>query len=355
MNPLTSIYRALTKKHLLLIVAVILITIVITTYSICVTQYSISFEEALTVIHNRLNNILPSTNKEELLDFIVWDNLIPRGLAGVLIGAILGVCGCLMQSTIRNPLADPYTTGISSGALLGVTLYVIFGISLIPESVSGVGMMTMAFIFALIPCSAILLISAFKKISSTTIVLIGIALMYFFTSVSTLFRYTGTDESIAIIYSWTVGTLGKAGWDSIIPLLLTTILIVVISMYLANSINVMSTSDKIAISLGVNPQRIRLIMMVVVSISAAIAVCYSGTIGFVGLVAPHVSRIFVGSNAKILIPASACIGAFMLIAADVVSRIIIPTGLPVGIITSLVGGPLFLLILIRQKRNAWGQ
>ncbi len=355
MNPIKEIRASTERKHLIMVFVIIIVTAIIAVYSICVTQYSISFQEALDVISNRMNHIEPTDYRGELLDFIVWENLIPRSLIGVLVGAILGVCGCLMQSTIRNPLADPYTTGISSGALLGVTLCVIFEFSIIPGLNLDISMIVMAFVFALIPCSVILLISAFKKISPTVIVLIGIALMYFFTAVSTMFRYTGTDQSIAVIYSWSVGTLGRAGWDGVLPLMVTFIVMFFISMYFANSLNVMATNDRLAISLGVNPHRMRVVMMVVVSISAALAVCYTGTIGFVGLVAPHVSRIFVGSNTKILLPASACIGAFMLIAADSVARIIIPTGLPVGVITSLVGGPLFLFILIRQKKSAWGQ
>ena len=355
MNPLTEIYKSIARKHIALLIAIIAVTAVIAVYSICVTQYSISFSEALEVIHNHRYHIVPEDYRGQLVDFIVWDGLIPRSISGVLIGAILGVCGCLMQSTIRNPLADPYTTGISSGALLGVTLSVIFGISIIPGLDSDLGMMSMAFIFALIPCTVILFISAFKKVSPTVIVLIGIALMYLFTSISTLFRYTGTDEDVSTIYSWTVGTLGKCHWDSTLPLIITFVAVFSISMYLSRSINVMSTNDQLAVSLGGNPQRIRLITMIIVSLAAAAAVCYSGTIGFVGLVAPHIARIFVGSNTRILIPASACLGAFILIAADAVARVIIATGLPVGVITSLVGGPVFLIILIRQKKSAWGQ
>ena len=354
MNPLTKEYKARHHRNFILLAVVIAVTAAIAIYSICVTQYSISFSEALNVIHNHRYHIEPTTYREELVDFLVWDGLIPRSIVGVLIGAILGLCGCLMQSTIRNPLADPYTTGISSGALLGVTLSVIFGISIIPGLDSDLGMMTMAFIFALIPCSVILLIATFKKVSPTMIVLIGIALMYLFTSISTLFRYTGTDESVAIIYSWTVGTLGWSKWSSVLPLMVTFVAVFVLSMLMSRSINVMSTSDRLAISLGVDPQKIRITCLVIVSIAAAIAVCYSGTIGFVGLVAPHIARIFVGSNTRVLIPASACIGAFTLIAADAVARVIVSTGLPVGVITSLVGGPIFLIILVRQKKSAWG-
>ena len=187
-------YRSRNKRKVLWIILLTIVTAMIAIYSICVTQYSISFERAIEIIINHINGKTPETYWDRLEDFIVCDSLSPRAVGGVLVGAILGIAGTLMQSTIRNPLADPYTTGISSGALLGVTLYTVFGLSVISTGDSDVGMVVSAFVFALIPCLIVVVISSFKRVTSTTIVLIGIAVMFIFNAFSTLIRYTATDD-----------------------------------------------------------------------------------------------------------------------------------------------------------------
>ena len=349
-----SEYLQANKKKVLWMVILCIIIALITTYSICVTQHYISFHKALEIVWNHLHGDVPDTYIDWLEDKIVCDSLIPRAIGGVAVGAILGVCGTMMQSTIRNPLADPYTTGISSGALLGVTLFTIFGFTVIPVGDSDLGLITTAFAFALIPCAIILLLSTFKTITPTTMVLIGIAVMYAFNATSTLLRYTASDEDVATIYAWSVGLLGKLTWDSAAILTVVLIAIFAIGLIYSKTINVLSADDKLCGSLGVNPQKTRILFMILVAIATATAVCFVGTIGFVGLVAPHIARIFVGSDNRYLIPASALIGGIILIAADTYARVATATGLPVGVITSLIGGPLFLIILLRQKKSAWG-
>ncbi len=350
-----SEYYAKQKKSRIWMVIIFAIVAVIAIYSICVTQYQISFSRAIEIIINRLNNVVPEDYWDRLEDRIVINYLMPRAIGCVTVGLILGVCGAIMQSIIRNPLADPYTTGISSGALLGVTLFVVLDISLIPTGDSDIGMVLSAFVFALIPCFLVIALSTFKKITSTTMVLIGIAVMYVFNAISTLIRYTATEDDIAAIYSWAVGVMGKMNWEASVYLVIASIGLMVVSLYLYRVLDVLSMDDRLCTALGENPQKMRLVFLIIVAIATATAVCFVGTIGFVGLIAPHIARIFVGSNSRHLIPASAAIGALILVAADSVSRVVITTGLPVGIITSLIGGPIFLFILLRQRKSAWGK
>lgn len=335
-------------------VVLLIITAIIGIYSISVTQYHISFSKALEIISNHLNHVEPANYTEWLEDRIVCEKLVPRAIGGIAVGAILGICGTIMQSTIRNPLADPYTTGISSGALLGVTLFTIFGFSIIPVKDTDLGLIITAFAFALIPCAIILGLSIFKTITSNTMILIGIAVMYIFNAVSTLFRYTATDEDVATIYSWAVGSLGMLDWTSAFILVAVFGLIFAFGFFYAKKINILSADDRLCRSLGINPSKSRILCLILVAIATATAVCFVGTIGFVGLVAPHIARIFVGSDNRYLIPASAVVGGCILIAADTYARVATFTGLPVGVITSLIGGPIFLLILLRQRKNTWG-
>lgn len=268
-------------------------------------------------------------------------------------GAGLGVCGAVMQSTLKNPLADPYTTGISSGASLGATLAIISGLSLIPGTAGETATVINAFVFALIPAFVMIFFSVIKRnMSPESTILIGVAVMYIFTAVTTLLKVSATEEKLAEAYVWSVGTLGKATLDNIPLMGIATIAGIAVFMLGSNMINTLAMDDKNVVALGENPKHVRLFFMFVVSMVTATLVSFTGTIGFVGLVAPHIVRLMIGSDNRYLIPASACFGAMFLLCADCLAKNL-STGLPVGVITALVGGPLFLIILLKMRKAAW--
>lgn len=353
MDPLIEIYRADSRRKVRLSLMVIIITAAVAMFSICVSLYPIGLGEAWRIVYDHLYHIEPTTYVERLKDYIVWEGFVPRAIAGVLIGAILAIGGAVMQTIIKNPLTDSYTTGISSGALFGVTIFLVLGFSLMPGLSGDAGMIVNGFVFALVPAAIIMLFSFFRKVTPTVMVLIGIAVMYIFTATTTLLKYVCTEEDLATIYAWSVGTLGKATWDTIPYLLGAFVLVFAVMMVQSRALNVMSANDNVAKTLGIGTLRIRMVSMVVISLTTAVAVCFTGTIGFVGLVSPHIARILVGSNTRYLIPSSAAIGGLMLIASDCLARVIGTTGLPVGVVTALLGGPVFMLILIRQRKSAW--
>ncbi len=346
-------YKRHFRKSVLLTAGMLILIFIVSIVSISISQYPMGFTETYHILMDHIRGVQPITYVERLKDMIVWDMNLPRAIGGVAVGATLGVGGAIMQSIIRNPLADPYTTGISSGALFGVTLYVILGFSVFPFVGGDTGLIINAFIFALIPAAVIIFISTFRKTSPVMMVLIGIGVMYIFTASTSLLKFTADPNSLADIYIWGVGSIGKVTWDNIPMLLGAMAFLLIFSMIMSKSINVLSAGDEAATSLGVNPARLRIICLIVVSIATATAVCFTGTIGFVGLVAPHIARIFVGSNTRYLIPCSAAVGGLMLIAAECIARNAGSTGLPVGVITALIGSPIFLYFLIRQKKSAW--
>ena len=320
--------------------------------SVSVSKYHIGTFEALGIISNHLNGIEPQTYEEVLKNHIVWEKNVPRAIAGVAVGAILAVGGAVIQTIIRNPITDSYTTGISSGALFGVTIYVILGISILPLA-GNTAMIINAFLFALIPAAVVITISIFKKTTPTMMVLIGVAVMYLFTAFTTMLKFSADPDQLEEIYRWNVGTLGEMTWTGVPATVAGMIVILILMMIFSKSFNVMVAGDNAASSLGVNANRVRIFSLIVVSLVTAAAVCFTGTIGFVGLVAPHLSRMFVGSDTKYLIPCSAAAGALMLCASDCLSRVIAPVDLPVGVITALIGSPLFLYFLFRRNKNAW--
>ncbi len=343
-------YHYLSRKVVFVIVCIV-ISFVAFGLELSTGAYEIGFLESYqTLIDHLLGNIPP----EEIgvgKDHVVWDLRLPRAIAGLAVGAALGVCGAAMQSSMKNPLADPYTTGIASGASFGAALAIILGFSLMSGALRDVAIVVNAFVFSLVPAGLIILISKFKtSVSPSTMILIGISVMYFFTAATTFMKLTASEESLAEIYMWNVGTLGKAGWDNVAFLTGMSIVGIAFMIYFSKKLNILTTSDKNAISLGVNAKQTRLVVLAIVSLVTAAMVAFTGTIGFVGLVCPHVARLFLGSDNRYLVPASAAFGAMLLLCADCVAKNV-GTGLPVGTITALVGGPLFLYMLLKQARK----
>ncbi len=286
-------------------------------------------------------NLLPYYHSElpDTVTNVVLKIRLPRIVMALLSGFGLAVTGMQMQVILRNPLASPFTLGVSSGAALGASLSVVAGISLI----AGRYMLIFnAFIFALIPAFIILILA-------------GIALNFIFSSVSTLLSYFSNSEELKSLSLWMMGNLGRATWSDIIPLS-TVILITIPFLMLQNQkLNVLNSGDESAKGLGVNVERTRITVLVLTSLVAAAIICFTGIIGFVGLVSPHIVRLIIGNDARYLMPASGVFGGVFLLGADLLSlKIIEPVVLPVGIITSFIGGPVLLYLIIKRQRfGAW--
>lgn len=330
----------------------ILATILVFILSLSASEINIGFFEAFRIIYDHILGIEPTNYHDMIRDRIIVEQNIPRALGAICAGSVLAIGGAVLQNLIRNPLADPYTLGISSGALFGMVVAIVLGVSIIPFLDQMDGRIVNAFLFALIPTAIIVFLSTFKKVSPTMMILIGIAVMYIFNAFNTIIRYTTDDETISQIYQWTIGSVSGLSWGSI-PKLTFALIMIYVSMYLIrNEIDIVAQGDHNAITLGINPNRLRIIALVIVSLATAIIVCYTGTIGFVGLVAPHIARRYFGSKCRLLIPGSAAIGALMVLISDYLIRIIAPN-LPVGVVLALVCSPIFIVILVRMKKNVW--
>lgn len=280
-------------------------------------------------------------------DFVIWERMVPRAILAFFAGVGLAVGGCIMQTIMRNPLADPYTTGISSGAGLGATIVLTMELT-----IPGLGLfdstVAFAFLFSLIPATAIILISQFRKTTPSQMILIGVAIMYFFSAFNTVIMLLADPKGLQAAYMWTMGNLGNGTWENV-PLVLVTTTIGCVLLYLfRSSLNVANIGDNGAKALGISPMFVRRACLVIVSLMVAVIVSFSGTIGFVGIISPHLARMAVGSDNKYLIPAAGAIGAMVMILADAIAKLMI---LPVGVVTSVIGAPLFLLILIKMRRG----
>jgi iron complex transport system permease protein len=286
-----------------------------------------------------------------LADVCVWDLRLPRIFLGIVAGIGLGLAGAVMQAILRNPLASPYTLGISSGAGFGASLAILAGAGIVGGKYLIVGN---AFVFALLVSFIILALSSRKGATPETMILAGIAMMYLFGAMTTILQYFGEAEAVKEAVFWMVGDLNRASWPVVTIILGVLACCVPLLMLKSWDLNVMGAGDETAKSLGVNVKRTRVITMVVSTLLVATIVCFTGTIGFIGLVAPHMTRLAIGGDNKYVLPVSGLLGAVILISADLVARTIIaPVILPVGAVTAFLGAPLFLCLIMRRRREYW--
>ena len=296
---------------------------------------------------------------------VVWDIRMPRIVAAVVTGWGLGLAGLAAQSLLRNPLASPFTLGISQGAAFGAAFAIVvlgaggMQASALRTPVGGAffiqsvyAVTVFAFIGSLLATVVILALARLRKMSSEAIVLAGVALSSLFTSGTILVQYFATDVEIAMVVFWTFGDVARSSWPDIGLLSLVTAGAAIYFVYHRWNLNAMSAGDASAQALGVEVQRLRLIGMLVAALVAALATAFHGVIAFLGLLAPHIARRLVGADHRRLVLFSGLIGALLLLAADTIGRLLVGSGtLPVGVLTSFMGAPLFLYLLMKGLRR----
>lgn len=337
------------KKRGFIFLLVFLI-IILTGTIITAGPLDISFGQVYAVL---IDHFIPGLfDVSEQARQVVWNIRLPRIMGAIIAGFSFGICGCAMQAVLMNPLASPFTLGISAGAQFGVAFAAVLGIGIAGGPYLLIGN---AFIFAMACSLFIMILSFYRGATAETLVLAGIAINYFFTAMSSLFKYFATDEQLRLMVSWGMGNLAAFSWERF-PLLLTILFICVPILYCkGKDLNIMTIGEESAKSLGVNTNRVRIETMIVSSLLVATIVCFTGTIGFIGLVAPHMARLIIGVDHKYLLGASGTLGALILLVADAVGmNIISPTIIPTGIMTSLLGVPFFIWLIIKgRKKEYW--
>ena len=339
-------YRTYKFAKAAMLVIVLVLCLIIFGIDIGLGPYSLSLMEVYQAIFDRFSDWGQTMSTDMK---VVWDLRMPRVLMAFLAGLGLSMAGAAMQSMMKNPLADPYTTGISSGAALGATLAITMGVTIVSGTF---GVVVNAFVAAMVPAVFIILMSVYRKPSPAMIILSGISLMYIFNALQSYLMLTADPNAAASVYAWTIGSLNSASWDNI-PFIFTVVVLGgIMLMLMARVLNTMNSGDAYSKSIGIDVNRSRVIILVTISLLAAGIVSFVGIIGFIGLVAPHIARMFVGSDNKVLIPAAGLMGAGLMLLADCVVQVVLPT-MPIGIITSIIGGPIFMILILRQKKEVW--
>jgi len=343
-----NLYKGYINKKIIFLISMGILLFFLVILATCKGAINITFREVLSSILK-----VDRVGKGR----IIWDVRMPRIIAALLVGAGLSLSGTVMQSVLQNPLASPYTLGLSSAAAFGASFAIIFfgvGVSttstIIINDFFTVAMS--AFTFSIISTVAILLLTVLTKISAESMVLAGIAIGSIFSAGLTLMQYLADSVQLSSIVSWTFGDLGRANWNTILIIALVLIPFIVLCSFYRWDFNAMDTGEDSARGLGINPGFVRIIGMVTASILSAVIVSFFGTIAFIGLLGPHIARKLLGGDHRFLLVASPLIGAFILLAADTIARTILsPMILPVGILTSLLGGPLFIYLLVLGRNK----
>jgi len=313
----------------------------------------ISIGPAWLSIGNVLSAIFIPDSADATTHVIVWDLRLPVALMALVVGATLAIAGAEMQTILDNPLASPYTLGVSAGAGFGAALAIVIGVGVVPIGEQFLVPIN-AFFFSMITCILIYFIGRTRALSKETIVLAGIAILFLFHSSLALLQYLASEEELQAIVFWLFGSLMKVTWTKLAVVAAVLVIITPLLVKDAWKLTALRLGDEKAKSLGVDIEKLRLRVLICVSILTGAAVCFVGTIGFIGLAGPHIARMLVGEDQRFFLPASALSGAVLLSASSIASKLIIPGAiLPIGIVTSFIGVPIFISLILRTRRAYW--
>lgn len=312
-------------------------------------DYHISFIDVIKIIFG--------DHSDTTAHAVVWQMRMPSIVAAILVGGALAISGAVMQSVLRNPLASPYTLGISNAAAFGAAFAIMISITvfsgtIVEDFFSGpYGISIGAFIWSMI---AVLIVVSLSKIAYSTpesVVLVGIALNAIFLAGLSAFQFFADESQLAEMVFWQFGDLSKSSWTELAILFAVFAIVTTYFLYKRWDYNAMDSGDEIAESLGTNTKSTRMMGMILATLLTAISVSIVGIIGFVGLLAPHMTKKLIGNDNRYVMPASILLGALILLISDFVGSWAFSVSIPVGIITSLIGGPVFIVIYIKSVKR----
>ena len=294
-----------------------------------------------------------STSSDALAETVVMQLRLPRILLAIVTGVALAGAGAVMQGNLRNPLVSPYTLGLSGGAAFGAALAIVLGTSIVGPTfgvTASFAIAANAFLFGALTMAFAYAIARLKGMAPETLVLGGVALGYLFAAGVSALKYVAPPEVLRDLVVWLMGSMSAATWAQVRLLVPLVLACMAVLLRYSWDMNALAAGDEVATNLGVDVARLRLVCLAAATLAASATVAFTGIIGFVGLVAPHISRMLIGSDHRFLIHSSCLVGALLLLVSDTLARTVAaPIEIPVGIITSLIGAPFFIYLLVRRK------
>lgn len=337
------------KKNLFLSLScVVLLALMV--YAVTLGSVYIEPEVILRSIIEWIKYGMDGVTCDDSIRFIIFEVRLPRIILAVLTGSLLSMAGAVYQAIFQNPMADPYVIGISSGAAFGATIAIIF---LPPMMLLGNSIVSLAaFVCAILTSILVYFISKTKRgVDTFSLLLTGVVISTVLSSFISLIMLAHQDEAMKIM-TWTMGSFNAKSWNHVITILVPTVVGIFFTIYHGKDLNVLVMGEEEAMTMGLDTKRLKRNMLLICALLTSIAVSVSGIIGFVGLIVPHFIRLIFGSEHKFLLKASFVFGAIFMLLSDTIARSLLGGfEIPVGIITSLIGGPLFLILLVRYRRN----
>lgn len=336
------LYQSMIRKRVLLSMALLIGVVLLLLLNISLGSTVISLPSLL--------GVLVTGEGPGNLATIVFDIRLPMALMSLAVGAGLGISGCEIQTILRNPIASPYTLGITNAASFGAALGIILDTSVLRVA-APLMVTTNAFVFALLASGLVYGFSRRRGAGKTGIILFGIALNFLFAALTMILQYVSDDENLKSLIFWNMGSLLKTTWLKLILVLVVLLFCSLLLYRYSWQLTAMSLDDTKARSLGVDTRKMRRLVILLTSLLTAFATCFVGTIGFVGIIAPHIARSFVGEDQRFLLPLSGLIGGMVVSFAFAVSKLVIPgVILPIGLVTAIIGIPVFLSIIFSKMR-----
>lgn len=339
-------YRRLVLRKRLILAGLVVLLLCSVLLDLALGPASYSFSEVLGALFS------PDSASPQVR-VVMWDIRLPVALMAVAVGAALSLAGAQMQTILNNPLASPFTLGISAAASFGAALGLAFGVALFPVAAQFMVPLN-AFIMAMLSALLIHFLSMRRGVTAETIVLLGIALVFTFNALLALVQFFATEQAVAAVVFWTMGSLTKATWPKLGVICLVILITLPIFAKRAWALTALRLGDDKAASFGINVRSLRFQTLIMVSLLASFPVAFVGTIGFIGLVGPHIARMLIGEDQRFFLPASLLTGSLILSASSVVSKTLIPGAIfPIGVVTSLIGVPFFISLILGGKKNSW--
>jgi len=341
------------KRQKLILLALVSILIVVCIISLGLGAYFIPPKDIFSLLMQK-THLASATPINSMHEDVIFEIRLPRLLLGILVGAALGISGAAIQGIFRNPLAEPGLIGISSGASLFAVMIIAFEALVFTSISAWIGYYVLAFgAFAGAGLTAFMvyrIASKNGKPSVTTMLLAGIAINAFAGALTGLMTYVSTEQQLRTITFWLLGSLGGATWENLLAVAPFIIIPLICLPFFGKSLNAFALGEMQADLLGIQTDRIKRWVVVLSTLAVGASVAVSGIIGFVGLIVPHIIRLIGGADHRFVLPGSLLFGALVLTLADVIARVsVAPIELPIGVITALLGTPLFLYILIKEK------
>lgn len=350
MRDLKQEYKNENKKKILLIVTVVFIMLVSAYVFTTLGMKNISNMQTLVAISKAFSGTLDN-GADAASNKVIMLLRLPRIALAMLAGIGLAVSGAIMQSLTRNYLVSPFTLGISSAAAFGASMSIVFGVGVFFQS--EVGMISCAFIASCICGCIVYGISRYIGLNPSSIVLVGISLNYLFSAMTATIEFFAKEHKLEAVVQWTFGSFNRATWESVLITFIVIVVGLAILIIYSLKLNVMATnSDEMAKSLGINVNKARVVCGMTAILLTATIISFTGVIGFIGLIAPHIARLLIGDNHLYYLPFASVLGGILLLFSDMIGKFILyPVNIPVGIVISFLGVPLFIHLILMKRRS----